>query len=407
MADVYRRCGCRDADGKTLGAQCPKLKSDPKHGTWTYYLAAGADPQTGRRRQIRKTGYPTKKAAQQARNEAAAALDKDGYREPSKQTVGEYLTAWLPRRQRNGLKETTAVQYGRYIAADIAPSPLAHMRLTEVRKHHVVAFVDALVAAGRGPTTIRRVVAVVQSAMRDAAAEQRIHDNPARGLRLPAVQRHEFQPWEPEQIGHFLDVAAEHRLGDMFTVATFTGMRRGELVGLLWDDVDLERREISVRRARVQAGHDVVETSPKSRAGRRIIELDDATVGALLSWQIRQASEAEEWGDAWQRTGYVFTYEDGTPLIPEYASRLFERLQAQAGLSGLTLHSLRHMQASLLLASGADIAVVSKRLGHSTVALTADTYSHLIAQVSRRAAEGASALVPRSTAHTVHTRSAE
>jgi len=301
MADTYRRCGCRDENGKLLGMHCAKLSADPKHGTWTYRLEAGIDPKTGKRHQIRRGGFATKRDAQQARNDDAAKVGKGTYRAPSKETLGEYIVAWLPRRKRNGngLKATTARMYGRYIDADIVPTALGRMRLTEIRRYHVAAYVEDLVAAGRGATTVRRIVAVLQSALRDAANEQKIDDNPARGLRLPTVAREEFQPWEPEQIGHFLDVANTHRLGELFTVAVFTGMRRGELVGFRWEDVNLLRREITVRHTRVQAGKTVVETSPKSRAGRRIIELDDATVSALLSWQIKQSSERDEWGSAW------------------------------------------------------------------------------------------------------------
>lgn len=178
--------------------------------------------------------------------------------------------------------------YRRYIDAEIVPSALGSMKLTEIRRHHVSGFIDALTEAGKGPTTVRRIVAVLQSAFRDAVNEQLVDDNPARGVRLPSVERHEFEPWEPEQVGHFLDVASAHRLGELFTVAVFCGMRRGEIVGLRWDDVDLTRREITIRHTLVQVGKEVVETSPKSRAGRRIIELDDATVGALVAWQIKQ-----------------------------------------------------------------------------------------------------------------------
>ncbi|MDQ4213784.1 site-specific integrase [Microbacterium capsulatum] len=414
-ADVTRRCGCRDENGRQLGTKCPRL-SDPKHGTWSYSISAGfvmkpgADGKLRRARQrVRIGGFKTQKAAQTARNKAAVQLDQGNYREPSKETLAEYLTTWLPRRERtgNGLKVTTVRMYRRYIEVDIGPSKLGSMKISEIRRGHVTQFVDALTDAGRGATTVRRIVAVLQSAFRDAANDQLIDDNPAHGVRLPTVERDEFQPWEPEQIGHFLDVAAKHRLGELFTVAVFCGMRRGELVGLRWEDVDLAKREIAVKHTRVQAGKETIETSPKSRAGRRIIELDDTTVGALIAWQIKQTTERETWGEAWTDSGYVFTYENGTPLRPAYASRLFESLRDQAQLEHASIHSLRHTHASLLLASGTDIAIVSKRLGHSTVALTSDVYAHLIASASRRAAEGAAALVPRATVHTAATHEVE
>lgn len=411
-ADITRRCGCRDDVGKQLGAKCPRL-SDPKHGTWAYSISAGFVMKPGPdgkmrrvRQRVRVGGFSTQRAAQTARNKAAVQLDQGTFREPSKVTLAEYLNVWLPRRQAtgNGLKSTTVRMYRQYIDLDIVPSKLGSMKLTDIRRAHVSGFVDALSAAGRGATTVRRIVAVLQSALRDATNDQLVDENAARGVRLPKVEREEFEPWEPEQIGHFLDVTSTHRLGELFTTAVFCGMRRGELVGLRWEDVDLVKREITVRHTRVQAGKETIETSPKSRAGRRIIELDDTTVGALIAWQIKQAAERAEWAESWTDSGYVFTYENGSPLRPAYASRLFETLRDQAGLTHASIHSLRHMHASLLLASGTDIAIVSKRLGHSTVALTSDVYAHLIASASRRAAEGAAALVPRVGVHTLATQ---
>lgn len=181
-----------------------------------------------------------------------------------------------------------------------------------------------------------------------------------------------------------------------------TGLRRAELVGLRWGDVDLARRELSVRSTRVQASGEIVENSPKTSAGRRVVQLDDAAVGALVAWQISQGGERSAWDAAWLGSGYIFTYENGEPLRPQYVTRLFDSLRRDVGLPEMTLHGLRHMHASLLLASGADIALVSKRLGHSSISVTSDIYTHLIGDAARRAAESASALVPRATAQQVH-----
>lgn len=407
-ADIYRRCGCRSAAGKQYPAlpasaaadqkarACPKM-SDATHGTWGYYVAGGIDPATGRRRQVRKTGFATKKAAQVARNEVAGKLDKGTYRQPVKQTYADYLDVWFARRQTtgDGLKETTVDNYARYIKADIQPSALGRTQLTEIRRYHVNEFVDALTAAGRGATTVRRIAAVLQGSLRDATQDNLIDSNPAAGIRLPKVEKKEFEPWSPEQVGAFLDAAATHRLGPLFEVALFTGMRRGEILGMRWADVNLEARTITVRNNRTQARQRIVEHSPKTSAGRRIVDLSEQASAALIAWQITQEAEASAWGDAYQRTGYVFTYEDGTPLKPQYVTRLFDKIRLAAGLPKMTFHGQRHESASLLLAAGTDIALVSKILGHSSIAITSDTYSHLIGSAAANAAQAAASLVPR------------
>ena len=293
-----------------------------------------------------------------------------------------------------------------YIVRDIAPTPLGRMRLSDIRRFHINQFSDHLIAEGRGPTTVRRIAAVIQGALRAAEQEDLIESNPSTGIRLPKVDRHEFEPWEPAQVGHFLDTAGSHRLGALFELAVLTGMRRGEIIGLRWSDVDLTRRSIAVRNNRVQAGKKIVEHQPKTKAGRRAVDLSDAAAGALIGWKVKPDNEHAEWGDAWQTTGYVFTYEDGTPLKPQYVTRLFDKIRLQAELPKLTFHGQRHEFASLMIASGADIAMVAKMLGHSSIVITSDLYTHLIGSRARQASESAAALLPPrgASAHTLHTQ---
>lgn len=186
----------------------------------------------------------------------------------------------------------------------------------------------------------------------------------------------------------------------------FTGMRRGELIGLRWTDIDLAKRVITIRNNRVQAAGRILDQSTKTDAGERYVDLDDRSAGALIGWQIQQAAEQETGQEAYQATGYVFTMEDGRPLKPQYATRLFESLRVKAGLPKLTFHGQRHEHASLMIAAEVDIAVVSKRLGHSSISITSDIYGHLIGSASRNAAENAAALVPakKARAHTLHTQ---
>jgi integrase len=167
----------------------------------------------------------------------------------------------------------------------------------------------------------------------------------------------------------------------------------------------MSRRVLTIRNMRTQAGKSIAEGSPKTAAGRRVLDIDDVIVGALVAWKLRQEQEADQWGSAWVRSGHVFTYENGEPLKPQYATRLFEKLRKSAKLPPMTFHGQRHENASLMTASGTDIAVVAKRLGHSSLQVTSDIYGHRIGSASRDAVERSAALVSRSKvgAHALHT----
>ena len=177
------------------------------------------------------------------------------------------------------------------------------------------------------------------------------------------VPDHAVIHWEPEHIGAFLDRCGRHRLGPLFELAVYTGLRRGEIAGLHWADVDLAARQIVVRHNRISVDGQVLESTTKTRSGRRTVPLSDAAVAALLTWQLRQAEEREAAQEAWQTQGHVFTMEDGRALEPNYVTRMFQVIRKQGEpLPELTFHGLRHSAASLMLAGGADISTVSKLL---------------------------------------------
>jgi integrase len=163
-----------------------------------------------------------------------------------------------------------------------------------------------------------------------------------------------------------------------------TGMRRGEVVGLRWQDVDFDGRCLFVVQQITDVGGRLVVGTPKTRRGARVVPFDDHTVGRLRAHHEIQALERVAWGSAWHDSGLVFTREDGRPLRPEYVTRHFQRLAAEAGLPVIRLHDPRHTNASIAFAAGVDIKVVSERLGHSTIAITADLYTHVKATSAGR-----------------------
>jgi integrase len=281
-------------------------------------------------------------------------------------------------------------------------SSLGRMKLSDIRRYRVSEFVDDQTKAGRGTVTVRRLVTLLGTIFANAVKDELIPTNPAQGADRPMLDRDRVKPWEPEQVRTFLERCAKHRVGALFEVAILTGLRRGEITGLHWEDVDLAARKIVVRRNRVTANGRVLEQkTTKTQAGLRTIALSDFAVATLLAWQLRQAEEAKSAAEAWRTDGHVFTMEDGRPLDPAYVTRLFQKLRKGQGkeLPPLTFHGLRHCHASLMLASGADLAVVSKLLGHKSITITADIYGHLIGTVASDAVNGAANLI----AHTTHT----
>ncbi|WP_051191518.1 site-specific integrase [Microbacterium luticocti] len=433
---IYRRCSCRDERGKPYGnlpenateqqiaRACPRLLSDPKHGKWGYYLSRGFgfDPKTKKmkRLQTRVANFSSKRAAQSAYAKAKTEHDAGQFRETNRTPFAQWCNEWL---ETSGLSTGLVAAYRRYFDNDVAPSALGRMRLSDIRRADVQRFVDGMLAAGRGLPTVRKAHRGISSAFTAAVRGDLIAANPAHGVVFPKERRPKFEPWSPAQAGLFLDHAAKHRLGVVLEVAMFTGLRPAELAGLRWIDIDLASRTLTVRWTRTIVDGKVEEKEPKTEESQASIDLEDQTVGALVAWQITQQHERERFGALWQNSGYVFTHEDGRPLRRDYVlknvfkpvwaatnatiaaendKRVARGEQPEPLLSWIKMHGLRHMHASLMLASGADIALTSKRLRHSSVVITSDVYTHLIGDRARHAAEAVAALVPRATAHPVH-----
>lgn len=402
---VRHYCGCRGTDGKQLGSKCPRLASG-SHGAWSYQVDL---PRLGGvRRQTRKGGFPTKKAATAAMVTKLAELASGDYRDDGKQTVGTYLDAWLVRKIEDGMRPSTQRMYSSYISADLVPA-IGHLRLSALTPAHVDALIRDLRRRGRGATTVTRIRAVLRSALSDAKRRRLITFNAAVDVELPSVDRSPVHPWEPDEIGAFLDHAASHRLGALFEVLAFTGLRRGEACALRWSDIDLTTGVITVRSNLVQVNGAVHEGKPKTRRGERRVDIGQRTIGAVVLHRLTQDADRSTLGEGWAgTTDRVFTAPDGRDLSPDYVSALFQRLIAQVRfpadehlpddqrrrLRRIRLHDLRHGAASMALAAGFDIATVSRKLGHSTITVTADTYSHLIGGVGRRMADAAESLVP-------------
>jgi integrase len=363
-------------------------------GTWSYRLDLGVDD-TGRRGQKQVGGFRTKKAAQAALNDALSAIQHGTYVAPSRQTLGAFLDMWIEG-ARNELALTSWTGYRDMIRRWITPH-LGAKRLVELSPIDVKVWHSALLdhgGVGGRPLSVRSVQyahRVLHRALADAVRWNLVPINPASGARAPRAQRAELTVWTSDEAATFLRHVANERLFALWILALHTGMRRGELAGLRWKDVDLDDGTLTVAQQRTNANHEVVVSTPKGRSQRQIV-LAPATVAALRQHRAVQLRERLALGEAWADTGYVFVDEAGQPYHPHSYLTMFRRACARAGVPPIRLHDLRHTMATLALQAGVHPKVVQEQLGHSAINVTMDVYSHVPQAVRRESASTIAAL---------------
>jgi integrase len=403
---LSRRCGCRDESGRQYGAlverptaaqrakACPKM-SDAKHGKWGYALST-VDPINGKRVQVRESGLLSRQAAQRAANLKRVALDTGTHVTGGSETVSEFLARWLPRhvqtgRSGAGLKPSSAGLYRR-VVADISETRFGSMKLRDVKRRDVQALLNDQLDAGKGVASVHKWKTVLQASLGAAEDEESVSPGVTSRLRLPRENPAVPKPWDDDNLARFLALAETYRLGALFDFAIETGLRRGELLGLRWSDIDSVARVLHVRHNRVQTTDGVFEGTPKTASSQRAISLSDRSVGILMAWRVRQLEEKTLWDDAWNDGDYVFTLEDGSPVEPNACTRAFARLVARANVGPMVLHGLRHQHASMWIALGFSEAILSQRLGHSTGTITR-RYTHAMGDADRAGAEAVSAQI--------------
>ena len=371
--------------------------------TWSYKFDGPPDPLTGERRQVSKGGFPSDKEAWKACRAAIKAAESGRLVRASNRKLGEYLTGeWLPA-VKPVIKPTTYASYENYINAYVVPV-LGNVRMQEqLTAPRLAAFYAHLLAEGRvktggglSPKTVRNVHVALRKALSDAVAWDYLSANPAEKVRPPRVGRRLPTVWKPPDAGRFLEQAVEDRFYALYLLAATTGMRRGELCGLRWSAVDLERGTVAIEATRVVvAGYATDSDDAKSRDSIRRISVDPVTVEALRTRRAEQDDERLAFEKEHRDTDYVFTWEDGRPPHPDVIRQRFRRLVVRLRLPVIRLHDLRHTYATIALAAGVNPKVVSERLGHASVAFTLQTYSHVLPAVDEEAARKVADLMLR------------
>jgi integrase len=363
---------------------------DPETGTWGFVVDVGRDPSTGKRRQVRRRGLATKRAAQ-AELDALRQSGRDStYVRKTRESVREYLIVWLQTIEPT-LKPSTHYSYGMKIRTHVLPR-IGGLQLQAVDGGTLNTLYADMATAGAAPRSVRYVHAILHRAFRDAARIGHLTRNPCDQATPPkasATPRKPIVTWSAEQVRTFLRHAAEedNRNLALWTLLCTTGMRRGEALGLRWIDVDVDEKVASITQTIVQTGRARWEFgSPKSAAGSRTIDLDPTTVAALTEHRKSQLETRMLVGPRWSDHGLVFARETGEPIDPARASRDFTRAVKRAGVPMIRLHDTRHTWATLALKAGVPVKVVQERLGHSSPAITQALYQHVVPGMQRDAA---------------------
>lgn len=364
---------------------------------WTYVVYLGRDPVTGKKKQKWVGGFATKRACEQALTATLEALRTEDYVDPGELTVAAFLDRWLEGTV-GTVRPTTAASYRDMMVGLVVPR-IGHVRLRDLNSLAVSSLLAELLVSGRrrgsgglAPKTVRYVHTVLAHALDDAVRWNLLRRNPARLVDPPRGPDKEMPTWSGEEVRRFLWAVRSDRLFAMWALLCMTGMRRGEVLGLRWSDIDLDGSRVSVQRQVVAVGYEVAVSPPKTRRGKRVVMLDAFTVEALRERLADHRREQAIVGAA-VPDGFVFDRADGSALHPMSVTKHFGSLAAGCGLPRIRLHDLRHTAATLALSAGVHPKVVSERLGHSSVQITLDRYSHVTPALQRDAADLISAMV--------------
>lgn len=356
------------------------------------YVVRERDAATGKTKPRWVSGFPTRKAAREARDAARYANHRGTYVAPKDLTVGEYLDLWIAAHEVE-LKPSTAKSYRDNIDRYLRPA-LGHERLQALSPSRLSLFFRNLYErGGKGgkplsPRTVEFARAVLRRALQDAVLDRHIEVNPVVGTKRPRTVKPKHTTWTGEQLRAFLErQTGGDRWAALWELAAGTGMRRGELLALRWSEVDLEAGVVRVERSLTQIRQERVYGTPKNHE-KREVALDGRLVSTLRAWRKAQLAERLAWGAAYAGTeDLLFTWEDGRPVLPDYVTRVFGRTYRELDLPRISFHELRHTHATLLLRAGVPVHIVAKRLGHKDPSVTLNFYADAIPEDDGRAVE--------------------
>lgn len=362
-------------------------------GSWTIWVDLGRDPETGKRKQQTLTVRGSKKDAERELRAALTRIESGAHVKPAKMTVGEYLGRWLRDYVATNTAPSTADGYSDMVKAHLIPA-LGSLPLTALQPSHIQAYYGRMLESGRrdgkgglSAQTVKHHHRVLYEALKHAVKHGLLIRNVTEAVDPPRPDSKEMITLDMDDVHTLLDAAHDTPYYMLFYTALYTGLRRSELLGLRWKDVDLDLATLSVvQTLHYVSGKGYIFREPKTKRSRRLVDLSPSLAVLLREHRANHELEKKLLGRSVIPDDLVFSYPDGTPLPPNSITKAFHKLVKALGMPGMRLHDLRHTHATLMLRQGVHPKVVSERLGHSSVAITLDTYSHVMPGIQAAAA---------------------
>jgi integrase len=359
--------------------------------TWEISVSAGIDPLTGRRTRIFRTVRGTKRDAQRALTKLVGEVDQGTLVEPERITFADFIDRWLEH-MHHRLRPTTFDRYESYVRCHLVPA-LGRLQLSKIRPLHIQELEAQALKAGRmdgkgglSAQSVLHLHRVLHGALAQAVRWQLIATNPAAAVQPPRISKPQLHIPTPDEVEQIWREAKGTSLYIPVVLAAAGGMRRGEILGLRWSTVDLDQALVRVVSTfqRHRRGRGFAE--PKTQRGRRTVVLPPVAVDILREHRTEQARMRLRAGESWTENDLVVTTTLGGPMEPGEITRGFKQLARRIGVGDVRFHDLRHAYATMLLAGGVHPKIASEALGHSTIGITLDTYSHVLPTMQAEAA---------------------
>lgn len=374
-----------------------RKRKTEKGPVWQITIELPKDPITGKRNRRYKTVVGTKKDAERAMHEYIREIEKGYYVTDSKITISEWIDTWLEVYIVPNVSPTTLSRYQGMIKRYIKPL-LGHIQVQQLNTLTVQSWVNGLkISPSSGKpmsaATVKHVYHVLKGAMDKAVLAGIAPRTPCIGIMLPKGQKKEAVIYDEEQIKQLISAAKGTDMELVIDMELCLGLRRGELLGLEWDDIDWEKNQVKIIRNRVVVNGKSTVKEPKTASGYRTIDVPFPLMQKLRKRKLECAANRLRMGPAYMVTDYVIVHDDGKPIYPEYLSQMLTKLQDRCGLPRCRFHDLRHLCASIMLLQGVNVKVAQERLGHKDITTTMNIYSHVLPSSAREAAEKIGQLV--------------
>ncbi len=352
-------------------------------GRWEWSVLVGYDDNG---KPMRTRGYArTKTEATEVAQQLTAKKRRGGFVPTGRDiSVGDHLDAWIEHRIKPHREPKTIAFYDANIRCHLKPA-IGNVPLRQLSAQHVQKMINAAVASGRSASTVHGILRTLRSALQVAWKEDLIEQNVAQKVTMPKLEQRDPEFLGPEAARKLIEAAEGHPLQNLFTFALSTGLRLGEVTGLTWDCVDLNRRQITVAKQLQRIGSVLQLKGLKSKSSRRTLAVSGMSLQALRDELSRQLIMKAEMGSEFNSLNLVFLNSEQRPLDPKYINNHLRALCVKAEITPVSFHKLRHTAATLMVAAGVELHQVKEQLGHSQIALTANLYAHGVTEAQRKA----------------------